>query len=256
MSSNEKLDRAIKAYNNAIANIKNGFLINGDCLDSLARLPTNSIDCVITDLPYGTTQNKWDTVIPLDPLWRELHRVCKENGAIVLTATQPFTSLLVASNINNFKYEIIWEKTVASGQLNVKYQPLRSHESVLVFYKKRGTYNEQKTKGTPYEIDRKVTFEGEGYGKQKDSKKINDGYRHAKSVIKVPNPRIKGGHPTQKPVALMEHLIKMFSNEGDLILDCTMGSGTTGVASQNLNRLFIGIERDTKYFEMAKSRFK
>lgn len=229
-------------------------LINGECLLEMSRLKDKSIPLILVDLPYGTTQNKWDAIIPLDKMWEVFNRIITDNGIIVLTAAQPFSSKLVMSNINNFKYEIIWEKTIGSGQLNIKKQPLRNHESVLIFYKKPGTYNEQKTEGKPYSIDRKVVSKGEGYGAQTNSSKDNNGFRHAKSVIKISNPRIKGGHPTQKPVELIEHLIKTYSNEGDLVLDCCMGSGTTGIATSNLNRRFIGIEMDTNYFTAAQTR--
>lgn len=228
----------------------------GDCLKGMAFLVENGykVDLILTDLPYGTTQNPWDEVIPFDQMWALFDRIVKPNGAVVLTAAQPFSSKLVISNLANFKYEMIWEKTISSGQLNVNRQPLRSHESVLIFYKKQPTYNEQKTLGEPYAIKRKVTFKEQNYGTQKDSIKVNDGFRHARSVIKFSNPRIKGGHPTQKPVELMEHLIKIFTNEGETVLDCCMGSGTTGVAALNLDRKFIGIENNSEYFDMALKR--
>jgi site-specific DNA-methyltransferase (adenine-specific) len=232
----------------------NARLIFGDCLKELAFISSESANLIAVDLPYGTTQNKWDAIIPLEDMWNEFNRILAPTGAVVLTATQPFTSKLVMSNPDNFKYEIIWEKTIGSGQLNIKRQPLRVHESILVFYKKFGTYNEQKTAGEPYSISRKVSFAGEGYGKQVDSNKNNEGFRHAKSVIKVSNPRVKGGHPTQKPLELMEYIIKTFSNEGDTVLDCCMGSGTTGVAAVKLKRKFIGIENNETYFTTAKNR--
>lgn len=231
-------------------------LINGDCLKEMKNIPDKSIHLICVDLPYGTTQNKWDAIIPFDKMWEEFNRVLTDDGTIVLTAAQPFSSKLIMSNIANFKYEIIWEKTIGSGQLNIKRQPLRVHESILIFYKNFGTYNEQKTEGKPYKIKRKVKSKGEGYGKQTDSEKTNDGFRHARSVIKVANPRIKGGHPTQKPVELMEYLVKAFSNPGDSVLDCCMGSGTTGVAAVNLGRKFIGMELDQDYFDQAKKRIK
>lgn len=234
-------------------------LVQGDCLEVMKHITSNSVHLICVDLPYGTTQNKWDEIIPFDKMWESFNRILKDDGVVVLTATQPFTSKLIMSNIDNFKYEIIWEKTIGSGQLNIRRQPLRVHESVLVFYKKFGTYNEQKTEGKPYSIKRKVASkvaEGEGYGKQTDSEKTNDGFRHAKSVLKISNPRIKGGHPTQKPLELMEYVVKTFSNEKDIVLDCCMGSGTTGVAAVNLKRKFIGIELDDKYFNDAKARIE
>ena len=231
-------------------------LINGEALSEMAKIKDNSIDFICVDLPYGTTQNKWDEIIPLDKMWKEFHRIIKEDGCIALTASQPFSSKLVMSNLSCFKYEMIWEKTISSGQLNVKHQPLRNHESILIFYKKIPTYNEQKTQGEPYSINRKADYQDGNYGKQKDNAKINDGFRHAKSVLKISNPRIKGGHPTQKPLELMEHLIKMYTNKGDVVLDCCMGSGTTGVAASNLDRGFIGIELDENYFKKAVDRIK
>jgi site-specific DNA-methyltransferase (adenine-specific) len=231
-------------------------LIQGDCLEKMKSIADGSIDLICTDLPYGTTQNKWDEIIPFDQMWTEFDRVIKDGGMIVLTATQPFSSKLVMSNLKGFKYELIWEKTIGSGQLNIKRQPLRIHESILIFGKKPGTYNEQKTAGKPYSIKRKIKSKGEGYGKQTDSKKENDGFRHARSIIKVSNPRIKNGHPTQKPLGLMEHIVKTYSNEKDMVLDCCMGSGTTAIASINLNRDFIGIELSAEYFECAQKRVK
>lgn len=229
-------------------------LYNDNCIKVMGKLPEHSFDLIATDLPYGTTQNKWDEIIPFDIMWKSFYRLLKSTGIVVLTAAQPFSSKLVMSNLKDFKYETIWEKTVGSGQLNIKKQPLRVHESILVFYRKFNTYNEQCTEGAPYIIKIKVTFKGEGYGKQTDSEKINSGFRHAKSIIKVPNPRIKGGHPTQKPLKLFEYIVKTYSNEGDLVLDCCMGSGTTGEAALKLNRNFIGIELDKNYFFKANER--
>ena len=231
-------------------------LINGECLAEMAKLKDHSVHLILVDLPYGTTQNKWDEIIPFDKMWEQFDRIITENGVVVLTATQPFTSKLIMSNMKTFKYDLIWEKTISSGQLNVKRQPLRNHESILVFFKKPPTYNEQKTVGEPYKINRKVNYQDGNYGKQTDSSKVNDGFRHAKSVIRISNPRIKGGHPTQKPLELMELLVKMFTNEGETVLDCCMGSGTTGVAANKLDRNFIGIELDEKYFNSAKARIE
>lgn len=229
-------------------------LWQGECIGLMSNIPNQSIDLICVDLPYGVTQNKWDSIIPLDKMWEQFNRIIKENGAIILTATQPFTSILVMSNLKDFKYDIIWEKTISSGQLNVGHQPLRNHESILVFYKKKPTYNEQKTLGDPYSINRKADYKENNYNEQKASSKNNTGYRHAKSVIKISNPRIKGGHPTQKPQELMEHLIKTYSNEGDLVFDCCMGAGTTGAAAGVLNRKFLGIELDSIFFDISKNR--
>lgn len=231
-----------------MVNIK---LIRDNCLNEMKNIKEKSIDCILTDLPYGITKNEWDIEIDLKLLWENFNNILKPNGIIILTAVQPFTSKLVISNQKMFKYEIIWEKTIGSGQLNIKHQPLRVHESILIFYNKRGTYNEQLTEGKPYSINR-TKVKGSGYNKQTSTNKQNDGYRHAKSVIKISNPRIKEGHPTQKPIELLEYLVKTYTNENDTVLDCCMGSGSTGVACINLNRNFIGIELNNEYFEKAK----
>lgn len=235
---------------------KDGIVVKDDCFNTFKSISDNSVDLILTDLPYGITQNKWDEVLPLDQMWSEFNRIIKENGAIVLTATQPFASRLIASNLKNFKYDLIWEKTIASGQLNVKRMPLRTHEHILIFYKKQPTYNEQKTAGEPYQIKRKADYQDGNYGKQKDNEKVNDGFRHAKSVIKISNPRVKGGHPTQKPLELMEYLIKIFSNENDVVLDCCAGSGTTLIAAKNLKRHYFGIELDENYYKTILERLK
>lgn len=229
-------------------------LHRGDCLSVLKVLRPGTVDLVLVDLPYGVTQNKWDSVIPLEPLWQQLHRVAKKDASFVFTATQPFTSLLVLSNPDEFRYDLVWEKTICSGQLNVKRQPLRAHESVLVFSRGKPAYNEQRLPGEPYSIKRKAKFEGPGYGAQRDSEKQNDGFRHARSVIRVSNPRIKGGHPTQKPIELMRWLVRTYSNSNAVVLDCCMGAGTTGVAAIEESRNFVGIELEDKYFQMAAER--
>ena len=229
-------------------------LYNNDCLIALPDIPDNSVDMVFADLPYGTTQNKWDTIIPFEPLWEQLLRVGKHNTAYIFTATQPFTSMLVMSNLSMFKYEIIWQKTIGSGQLNIKHQPLRKHESILVFYANKPIYNEQKTEGKPYKINRRANTTNNGYGTQTDSNKDNNGYRHATSVITISNPRIEDGHPTQKPVELLEYLIKTYSNPGNVVLDPTMGSGSTGIAALSLGRDFIGIEKDAYWFNIAQDK--
>lgn len=239
--------------NNAIT----ASLSNNDCIYAMKDIEAKSVDLILTDLPYGVSRNQWDNIIPLEEMWAAFHHVLKPKGAIVLSATQPFSSMLVMSNLKMFKYEWIWEKTIASNQLNVAHQPLRSHESVLVFGRGRLTYNEPITEGEPYSITRKINnVKNNGYGLQKGSSKINDGFRHAKSILKVSNPRIKNGHTTQKPLELMEKLIKIYSNEGDIVLDCCMGSGTTGVAALLLGRKFIGIEIDEKQYILAMNRIK
>jgi len=229
-------------------------IYQGDCLELMKQIEDKSVDLILCDLPYGTTRNKWDSVIPLEELWEQYERIIKPNGAIVLTAVQIFASQLIMSRQNLFKYDLIWKKTIASGQLNVNKMPLRLHEHILVFYKKQPTYNQQMTKGTPYTINRKATYKGEGYNKQTDSYKENTGFRHPTSVLEFSNPRIKGGHPTQKPVALFEYLIKTYTNEGDLVLDNCAGSGTTGVACKNLNRNYILIEKEPEYIDIINKR--
>ena len=231
-------------------------IIHGDCLKIMKQIPLHSIDMILCDLPYGTTNNKWDSIIPLEKLWNEYLRIIKSNGVIVLTAVQIFASQLVISQPKLFKYDWIWVKTISSGQLNVNKQPLRNHEHILVFYKQQPTYNQQFTKGKPYSINRKVTFKGESYNKQRDSYKHNDGYRHPISVLYYPNPRIKGGHPTQKPVTLFEYLIKTYTNEGDIVLDNCIGAGTTAIAAINTNRNYIGIEISQYYHNMATNNIK
>ena len=224
-------------------------LHQGECLEVMRTLPDGCVDMVLCDLPYGTTQNKWDSVIPLDQLWNEYRRLCK--GVMVFTATQPFSSILVASNLPLFKYEWVWRKSRVTGVLNAKRQPLRCHEMVLVFCDGVSTYNAQglQIKGT-------VTRQGgnsDNYGSRSSANYIQEFTNWPRSVLDIPS---VGGttHPTQKPVALMEYMIKTYTNPGDVVLDNTMGSGTTGVACMNTDRRFIGIERDEGYFKIAKDR--
>ena len=232
-------------------------LLEGDCIKWMRELPDKSINMILCDLPYGTTTCKWDIIIDFKKLWGQYKRIIKDNGAIVLTASQPFTSALIMSNINDFKYEIIWEKEKPSNFGFAKYGIMKYHESIIVFGNGRLTYNPQMTIGKP---NHSV---GKGIRKKNNESGANttvvknkiDGLKHPKSIIKI-NRESKPIHPTQKPVALMEYLIKTYTNEGDLVLDNCMGSGTTGVASKNLNRNFIGIELDEKYFEIAKKRIE
>lgn len=228
-------------------------ILLGDCMDLMKGLPDASVDLILADLPYGTTRNKWDSIIPLDALWDEYHRVAKPNAAVILTAAQPFTSRLVMSNPSEFKVEWIWHKTIGSGQLNINHQPLRMHESVLVFYRNLPTYHPQMTDGQPYAFTRKANYEGPSYNQQRTVEVSNTGTRHPKTVLHVPNPRIKGGHPTQKPVPLFEYFIKTYSNPGDVVLDNAIGAGTTAVAAINTGRRFIGMELEEKYFDLANN---
>lgn len=241
-------------------------LIQGDCLEIMPTLPDRSVDMVLTDLPYGITACKWDTVIPLDALWREYRRIVKPNGAIVLFASQPFTSLLVNSNPDMFRYEWIYQKIAGSNFANARRMPIKEHENILVFYEKQPTYNTQlqersaggkKRLRTPYKTNSRTPCEVLGQIQRNVAgKTYNPSLRLPGSVQKFNN-REKGSrglHPTQKPVALCEYLIKTYTDAGDTVLDCCMGSGTTGVACRNLNREFIGIEREQKYFDTALQR--
>ena len=227
----------------------------GDCLDILPTLKDKSIDHILTDIPYGTTACKWDNIIPFEPMWKELKRIIKDNGCIALFGSEPFSSYLRTSNIKWFKYDWYWNKEQGTGFLNAKRQPLKNIEQVLIFYKKQPIYNPQFTKGKPYTI--KNGFIGEvyrGYGKKlKGHLTVNNGYRYPLNLLKYKRDKSRI-HPTQKPVALLEYLIKTYTNENDTVLDFTMGSGSTGVASKNLNRNFIGIEKDKDYFDIARTR--
>ena len=228
-------------------------LLKGDCLELMKYIPTGSIDAIITDPPYGTTSCKWDSVINFDLMWEQLNRIIKPNGAIVLFSSQPFTSALTMSNPKNFKYDWIWRKPKGTGHLNAKRMPMNDVENISVFYRKQCVYNPQFTEGEPYKAKSgKSSFEGYG----KDNRKGNDsnGRRYPKRVLSFKVVERNTLHPTQKPVELMEYLIKTYTNENETVLDFTMGSGSTGVAAKNLNRNFIGIEMDSNYFEIAKKR--
>ena len=232
-------------------------LMQGDCLDRMKEIPDGSVDMVLADPPYGTTQCKWDSVIPFEPMWEQLKRVLKHNGAIVMTASQPFTSALVMSNVKMFKYCWVWDKVNRpTGHLNAKKMPLRQTEDVVVFYSNPPSYNPQMTQGKPYTAT--GSKQSCNYGSQVKSTTVcADGLRYPRELIRIAaDERGTVGriHPTQKPVALMEYLIKTYTNEGETVLDFTMGSGTTGVAAKNLGRSFIGIELDQDYFEIAKGR--
>jgi site-specific DNA-methyltransferase (adenine-specific) len=231
-------------------------LYYGNCLNIMKELEDDSIDLILTDLPYGTTACKWDTIIPLEELWKHYDRIIKYNGAVVLNAQQPFTTILANSNIKNFRYEWIWEKPQGTNPLNAKVMPLKSHENILVFYKAKPTYNPQMWISTPYsgfkDHNKKI---GEVYGSIGSQHRDNPtGERYPTSILKFKQE--KGLHPTQKPVSLMEYMIKTYTNENETVLDSTMGSGTTGVAAINTNRKFIGIEQDEKYFKIAKDRIE
>lgn len=229
-------------------------LHHADCFDILPTLQANSVDMVLADLPYGTTQCAWDTELPLERLWAEYRRVCK--GAVILFAQTPFDKVLGASNIRSLKYEWIWEKTNATGHLNAKKAPMKAHENILVFYDRAPTYNPIKTSGHVRKTAfRKTRNESPVYGEQVAGDSYDSTERYPRSVVTFPSDKqVERYHPTQKPVGLCEYLIRTYTNPGDLVLDNCMGSGTTGVAAARSGRRFIGIEREQQYFDIAASR--
>lgn len=241
-------------------------LFKGDCLEVMKSIPDGSIDAIITDPPYGTTACSWDSVIPFDLMWEQFNRIIKPNGAIVLFGSQPFTSALIMSNPKMFKYEWIYEKAVGSNFALLKYQPMKEHENIVVFGKGKINYFpiKEKRKGSGadrinYSYNKLNSKTGETTGSLKNIGKIEkyENLRNPSSIQYFNNrEKERGLHPTQKPVALLEYLIKTYTNENETVLDFTMGSGTTGVACKNLNRKFIGIEMDDKYFEIAKNRIE
>jgi DNA modification methylase len=235
-------------------------ILLGDCLELMKDIPSGSIDMILCDLPYGTTACKWDTIIPFEPLWEQYERIIKDNGAIVLTASQPFTTFLIHSNIELFRYEWIYEKTKSSNFMMAKKQPMKNHENVVVFYKKQPVYNPQMTKAEKLDIRKK-----NGVYKQRDDsvlggeaksfRKKETGWRYPKSVQLFNNSdKTKNIHPTQKPVELFEYLIKTYTNEGDLVLDNCAGSGTTAIACLKTNRQFIVMEKEQKYYDIILKR--
>ena len=227
----------------------------GDCLERMKEIESGTVDMILCDLPYGTTCCSWDAVIPFEPLWVQYERVIKPNGAIVLFSAQPFTSVLACSNLKLFRYEWIWEKPSATGFLNAKKQPLRSHENILIFYKSQPTYNPQKTFGHERKTAKKKVISSEHYGKQLSVKDYDSTERYPRSVQVFSSDKQKQVlHPTQKPVSLCEYFIRTYTNVSETVLDNTRGSGTTGVACVNTRRRFIGIEKDEKIFNEAKER--
>lgn len=229
-------------------------LRQGDCLELMKDIPDKSIDMILCDLPYGTTRNKWDSIIDLNELWTGYERIIKDNGAIILFSQMPFTAELTHSNLKLFKYEWVWQKDNGTGFLNAKKMPLKIHENILVFYKKLPTYNPQMRTGfKPYKCKQGRHSTNYGLYEQGHITESN-GERYPIDIIEFK--KDSGLHPTQKPVALLEYLIKTYTNEGDVVLDNCMGSGSTGVACLNTNRNFIGIEKDEKYFEIAKERIE
>ena len=236
--------------------------IHGDCLEEMPKLADKSIDMILCDLPYGTTACKWDTIIPFEPLWKQYKRLIKDNGAIVLTASQPFTTKLINSNIKEFKYALVWDKDKAFGVFQAKKRPLKKHEDILIFYKKQPVYNPQMEKAKADRIRplSKGNISGSinNITNSKNCKVANDynpEMRYPSSILTFSNPVGKSIHPTQKPVALFEYLIKTYTNEGDLVLDNCAGSGTTAIACLNTNRNAILIEKDESYYKAALDRF-
>jgi site-specific DNA-methyltransferase (adenine-specific) len=242
--------------------MKRNKVYHGDCLEVMKDFPDKSFDMILCDLPYGTTNCKWDSVIDIDLLWIQYKRIIKDNGAIVLTSSQPFTSALIMSNPKMFKYEWIWQKSHPTGHLNSKKQPLRQHENICVFYKKQCTYNPQMIKKSYLD---KRTKSGQvervdvynSFTKVDRQIDVTDGYPKTIQYFATPFKGGEGGkHPTQKPVTLMEYLIKTYTNEGDLVLDNCCGSGTTGVACINTNRDYIMIEKEQKYVDISNNRLQ
>lgn len=229
-------------------------LLLGDCLELLPAIPDGSVNMILCDLPYGTTACAWDSVIPMNKLWEQYYRVCKPNAAMVFTAVQPFTTVLASSNLEHFRYEWIWEKPQGTNPMNAQVMPLKAHENILVFYAKKPTYNPQMWYSTPYSGFSSNTKKiGEVYGDAASKHRDNpDGSRYPKTILRFKQE--KGFHPTQKPVDLMRYLIRTYTNEGDVILDNTMGSGTTCVAAALERRQYIGMESDKGYYDIAVSR--
>ena len=232
-------------------------LYNGDCLELMKSIQDKSVDMILCDLPYGTTACKWDTVIPFEPLWEQYNRIIKDNGAIVLFGSEPFSSALRMSNIKNFKYDWIWDKKIPSGMSYARFQPMRQTENISVFCKGKTVYNPQMVKR-----DKPIKKGGNKYSPSapiqacKEGKDFKKTYEYKNPINLIVFDKIRKGslHPTQKPVPLLEYLIKTYTNEGDVVLDNCMGSGSTGVACVNTNRDFIGIELDKDYFNIAKER--
>jgi site-specific DNA-methyltransferase (adenine-specific) len=238
----------------------------GDCLQVMKTIEDNSINAIITDPPYGTTACKWDSVIDFDLMWEQINRIIKPNGAIVLFGSEPFSSLLRCSNINNYKYDLIWRKNIPTGFYNAKKQQLKIHENISVFYKSQPTYNPQMIKRSNEEYKKTLRLndsecfnpEVYGGGRKKLIRKTAEQqkYKYPFTICEFKTDRVYGGkkHPTQKPVELMEYLIKTYTNENETVLDFTMGSGSTMVACKNTNRNGIGIEKEEKYFKIAQER--
>lgn len=233
-------------------------IYNEECLEGMKKIPDKTVDMILSDLPYGTTHNKWDSIIPLDRLWEQYNRVIKDNGAIILTAQTPFDKVLGVSNLSNLKYEWIWEKTSATGFLNAKKMPMKAHENILVFYKKTPTYNPQKTVGHTRKVssaEHKINSVASTNYNKHGLTGYDSTERYPRSVqVFRSDKQKKALHPTQKPVALFEYLIKTYTNKNETVLDNCMGSGTTAIACINTNRNYIGFELDEGYYNMMNER--
>lgn len=232
-------------------------LFEGDCLEKMKEIPDGSVDMVLTDPPYGVSACRWDVVIPFPDMWEQINRIIKPNGAVLLFGSEPFSSALRLSNLQEYRYDWIWEKTIASNFRMCKKQPSKKHEIISVFYAKQPTYNPQMEKGKPYK-DRARKRTTEVHREKVSTKRPidNHGTRYPSSVQKFSNKNNGNVHPTQKPVPLLEYLIRTYTDGGETVLDFTMGSGSTGVACINTGRKFIGIELDHGYFETAKQRIE
>jgi site-specific DNA-methyltransferase (adenine-specific) len=222
-----------------------------DCFNIFPKIEDRSVDFILCDLPYGITNNKWDTPLNLNKLWSEYFRIIKDNGCIALNATGGFAARLIMSNIDGYKYEWVWKKSQGTGHLNAKKQPLRNHEQVLIFYRDQPTYNPQKTIGKPYKC--KSGRGSNNYNKQESVITENNGERYPLSIIDIDYDKQKL-HPTQKPVALCEYLIRTYTNENDVVLDNCMGVGSTIIAAKNTNRRYIGVENNREYYDIATTR--
>ena len=240
-------------------------IYNEDCLEGMKRIPDGSVDCVICDLPYGITKNRWDSVIPIEGLWNQYRRIIKDDGAVLLFAQMPFSAVLVNSCLNMFKYEIVWVKTTPTNFLNAKYAPLRVHESIFVFskgcaapckYGQRMRYNPQKWRSTPYNRSSNLSYASPNYSKVSlHHNGSPDGSRYPLDVVYFSKDSERL-HPTQKPVALIEYLVRTYTNEGDTVLDNCIGSGTTAIACINTNRNYIGFELEKEYYDVAVRRIE
>ena len=234
-------------------------IYNEDCLEGMKRIPDGSVDMILCDLPYGTTACAWDAIIPFEPLWEQYERVIKDNGAIVLTTSQPFTTKLINSNINIYRYNLVWEKDQGTDFMMAKKKPLKNFEDVCIFYKKQPVYNPQMVdvgKGWVKRDTGKIFNQILGQQEKEINKKSNGSLRYPTSILKYSRLKQKGFHPTQKPVALFEYLIKTYTNKGETVLDNCMGSGTTAIACMNTERNFIGFELDETYYEKSLERIK